>query len=161
MLRDGRAAGELQILWQLEAEWASDNMTEVRARAAAALLEERRDPGLDEVLRFLDQVGYIVRKHGIDHELVWYRFYWPALCYWKASNSVRQQSLKAALDRYDRLGWLVTVLMSVEQRRGGKGQVTGPTPDQVRDFLLAEARGGSCRGDEEESTEEPTQMTPL
>ncbi len=157
---DGRHGEELQILWQLEAEWGEEVMSDTRARAAAALLEERPDRGIDEVLRFLDQVGYIVRKYGVDQELVWYRFYWQVACYWKAASSLRQPPEKMTRERYAHLRWLVSVLESVEQRRMGRAVAAEPTPEQVRDFLLAEARGGSC-GEEEESTDGLTQMTPL
>lgn len=161
VLRTGWSSEELQILWQLDADWSNETMMENRARAASALLQERYDPAVDKILRFLDEVSYVVRKYSVDPELIWYRFYWPAACYWRASEVLRQKAAKAAGERYPHLNWLVAAVGVVEQRRTGKGPAVGPTSDQIRDFLLEEARGGSCGTEEEESIDEPVQMTPL
>ncbi|MCX8072377.1 MAG: hypothetical protein N3C12_07995 [Candidatus Binatia bacterium] len=160
-LERGTNSEELQILWQLEAEWDSEAMIDRRAEAGSALLEQRGAVAVEEILRFLDEVGYVVRKYEIDQELVWYRLYWPVVCYWKASEFLRRTEPRGNLQRYVHLRSLVDALQAVEQQRFGASGRVGPTPDQVRDFLLNEARGRSRGEDGGEASDEPAYMTPL
>jgi len=149
----------LQVLWQLDAEWNSDQMLGVRAGAASALLERRGAAEIADVLQFFDQVAYLAQRLNLDRELLGYRFYRPATCYWKASEFLRSRGGASDRDRYPYLPALIEVLRSFSQRRFGVDGKSEPSTEEVRDFLLSEARGGSCG--EDEPAEDSAQMTPL
>ena len=146
----GRFNAGLESLWHLTTEWNSDEMTDARSHAAAALLAAKPTADVNEVLDFFDEVALLLQRGALDEEMVWHEFYWPLANYWFASQEYIRQVQRDDPAAWTDLGMAVQRLVAVEARR--KRQSTGaavPSMKEMRDFLTDETGADECTDDEE------------
>jgi len=143
----------LASLWQLRSEWNGDDMLDVRAGAAEALLDGRGGDDVDAVLDFFDEVAFLMRRGAVDTELVWYQFYWPMVHYWAAARDYAGEARKTDPTAWEQLDAAMPVLLAIEaQRRGRSSAEVLPDRAAIRAFLQDEVGDASCSEDDARRT---------
>jgi len=77
-IRRARFAQSVDLILKLEQRFfESENMIEVRRKAAGALRTNRSSPAsdVDDVLDFFETLGLLARKKALDKEMIWNTFY--------------------------------------------------------------------------------------
>lgn len=143
----------LASIWHLRGEWTGEEMLDVRAAAAEALIEGRGGDDLDAVLDFFDEVAFLMRRGAVDEELVWYQFYWPMVHYWAAAQGYVSAVRATEPTAWEQLEAAMPALLANEARRTGRsGETSMPDRGGIREFLDSEAGGAACADDDARRT---------
>jgi hypothetical protein len=149
-----RFTASVDSVWQLNEQWNSSTMLDVRSAAASGLLERKPTADVGAVLDFFEELALLVKRGAVDEELAALQFYWPMTNYWSASRIYLQSLQRGQPAAWDEVGDLVTRLASIAARRQ-RHAILEPSDEELHQFLLDEQGEDECTDDSE------TRKTPL
>lgn len=131
----------IDLILKLADRFDSPPMREVRARAARQLLSkaEGMSPAIDDLLDFLEQIGFLLSRRAIDIDAVYEFFETWAVPYSQETDLYRRWARVRdnAPDLYVKVDWLFGALEARERRTTGES--ARRTPEQIEHFLKGES----------------------
>ncbi len=110
-------------------------MRKTRHRAAQWLLEQPRKPDggeVDEVLDFLDSLGLLVKRGGLDPQMVWHSFFYWIDGYRNAASDIVAEEQRKNPRVWEDLEYLYQCLLKIENEKGMQRQ------EDIKAFLEGE-----------------------
>jgi hypothetical protein len=154
--RRARFSTAVESVWQLNDQWNSATMVDVRSAAAGELLSGKPTSDVDAVLNFFEEVVLLVNRGAADERLAALQFYWPMANYWVASRDYVRQVQQDEPSAWADVRAMVTRFGAIEARRQRTpGAAVLPAAAEVQQFLTDEQGGDECSDDSE------VQKTPL
>jgi hypothetical protein len=112
---------QVQSLLALDHGFREPDMRKIRHRAAQWLLEKpRKGDGseVDEVLDFLDSLGLLVKRGGLDPQMVWHSFFYWIDGYRNAARDIIAEEQRKNPRVWEDLEHLYQRLHKVENEKG-------------------------------------------
>ena len=134
----------IQLAWQLETRFTSDEFSHTRQAAAQALKaldgsHTRQSSGdiqaVADVLNFFDTVGLLTRKHAVDEQQIANLFGGWLIPYWLASNTIVESERQQDPSRWKEAEFLFQRFIGAKARQ---------ERHTVQDQIVAERK--TCAG---------------
>ncbi len=138
---NSKAVLSVQLVMKFDDLFDSNLMRDSRRSFAKAILE-RKEPPDEDILGFLDTMGFFVKRGSLDLEAVWNEFGYYVLYYWPAAESYVKQIRTTDHDEsyYENIEWLYKELLKEDvSRHHGKRAQEIPSKQELNDFLKDEA----------------------
>jgi hypothetical protein len=128
----------IETLLRFDENW--DDLSKVRAQAAAEIQAGNFGSYVVQVIDFFDTVGTLARKGVLDKELVWHTFYWPMANYWAVCQDfVRETQTSEGTATWEDYCELMGEMKLTEAERSKRPLAAiGPSKDQVAEFMAEE-----------------------
>src|SRR6266852_4252661 len=130
-----RFTASVDSVWQLNEQWNSSTMLDVRSAAASGLLEQKPTADVGAVLDFFEELALLVNRGAVDEELAALQFYWPMANYWSVSRPYLQSLQRDQPSAWDDVGDMVTRLAAITaHRQRHAASQPAPSDEQLRQF---------------------------
>jgi hypothetical protein len=128
-----KSSVQADTLLRLMDKFDSEEFQGKLKNAAEACLAhlDTKDPGIavDDVLDFLDDAAFLVRKGALDEEMMWHPFYHWVRVYYQASEQYIISRQKREPTVWSALSWVYPRLNNLEKAKSGlryKEKLTDP-----------------------------------
>lgn len=115
-------------------------MIATRRRAARALIEQRPNFDVDQILDFFEEIARLVDQRVLSEKNAWHTFYWPMANYSSASEAyIRKVQSHEGSATWDGLAIALERFKKIElaQSKQPKKQIH-PTKEEMQEFLQDE-----------------------
>jgi hypothetical protein len=136
---------EIDLCLKMAERWDSEHLRECRAEAARSWLKDRRAESyhLDQVLDFLEDVGFLVSRRAIGTRSAWQFFGGIALLYFEGTVDYRAENETEDVEVWYEFDRLYNELLAVETaslKKHGKPAYKPATREELDDYFIAEMR---------------------
>jgi hypothetical protein len=128
----------IELLLKLGDRFNSTAMIETRRRAATAILSGSFDNNVNDLLDFIETIGYLLQCGALDKKMVWEEFYYWIFHYWYATRSYIEIERKKTPTQWENIPYLIQSISNIEKEKRGKYSLS---EEFIRRFL--EEEGGS------------------
>jgi hypothetical protein len=132
----GSVSADLAL--KLLRDFEGDSNLELRSRVSDALLKGMRLGEAEDLFDFFEQVGFLVRRGLLDHEIAYsFFFHWTNL-YWVAGKQIIQQKREGAASLWTDFEYLYDKLLQMEIKIDPKSRFINPSPELIKSGLEEE-----------------------
>lgn len=115
-----RSSNNAELILKFDDQFNSDGFLEIRKRASKNLKAKpiKDTDDIEDVLDFFETLGIMVRKSGLDPELVWHTFFYWVHGYWIHTKDLIEQQRKDYPNRYKDIIFLHSKILEIEKTNG-------------------------------------------
>jgi hypothetical protein len=116
-----RFSNNANLILKFDEQFNSDSFIKTRAKAAKAIkaIDRENKDDIEDVLDFFETVGLMVRRKGLDKEMVWHTFFYWIHGYCNNTEDLIASQRKLYPNRYCDIIELHSEMLCIEQSNHG------------------------------------------